>query len=66
MQRRVGCGLWTVFLLIALFAGEWLLLWLVVQNVPREHLVPAVFGVVLATIAGGWIAVYFRVQRRSR
>ena len=66
MQRRIGCGLWVIFLLIALFAGEWLLLWLVVRNVPRQYLVPAVFGVILVTIAGGWIAVYLRVQRRTR
>jgi Na+/glutamate symporter len=29
-------------------------------------LVHAVFGVIAATIVGGWIAVYLRMERRSR
>ncbi len=66
MRRRIGCGLWMVFFLIALFAAEWVLLWLVVRTVPRDHLIPAVFGVIAVTIVGGWIAVYLRMERRSR
>ncbi len=66
MKRRIGCGLWLVFFLIALFAAEWSLLWLVVRILPRERLVPAVFGVIVATIVGGWIAVYLRMERRAR
>lgn len=64
MRRTVGCGPWLVFLLTALFAGEWVLLWLVMHNVPRDHLLPAVFGVIVATLLGGWAAVYLRMQRR--
>ncbi|HEY77391.1 MAG TPA: hypothetical protein G4O00_14635 [Thermoflexia bacterium] len=66
MRRRIGCGLWLVFFLAALFAAEWVLLWLVVRTVPQDRLVHAVFGVIAATIVGGWIAVYLRMERRSR
>jgi len=66
VRRRIGCGLWMVFFLIALFAAEWALLWLVAQTVDRDHLVPAVFGVIVAIIAGGWIAVYLRMDHRAR
>ncbi len=66
MRRRIGCGAWVVFFLIVLFAAEWTLLWVVVRAVPRDHLVPAVFGVIVVTIVGGWIAVYLRMERRPR
>jgi hypothetical protein len=32
--------------------------------VPREQLPLYVFGVIVATIIGGWVAVYLRIQRR--
>lgn len=53
-----------VWLFGAVFAAEWLLLWLVFQTVPREHLLAAVMGVVVVTIMVGSFAIYFRVQRR--
>lgn len=65
-NRRLGCGLWLVWLLLAVFAGEWLLLWTIVRAVPQERLIPAVVTVVVLTIIAGWVAVYFRIQRRSR
>ncbi len=66
MKRKIGCGLWLVWLLGAVFVAEWLLLWLVFQTIAREHLLPAVLAVILVTIVGGSLAVYFRVQRRAR
>ena len=62
LNRPLGCGLWLVWLLLGLFAGEWLLLWFVLQMVPAERLALAVLAVVIAAIIGGWVAVYFRVQ----
>lgn len=64
LNRRLGCGFWLVGLLAALFAGEWLLLWLVIRTVPQERLMPMVMVVIAATIIIGSAAVYFRVQRR--
>ena len=64
MKRKVGCGLWLVWLLLAVFAGEWVFLWLAIKVVPREQLSLYVFGVIVATILGGWVAVYLRLQRR--
>ena len=55
-----------VGLLIALFAAEWLLLWLVVRILPSEMLPWAVFTVAIVTIVVGSGVVYFRVQRRMR
>ena len=51
---------------MALFAAEWLLLWLVVSVLPREMLPWAVFAVAIVTIIVGSGVVYFRVQRRIR
>ncbi len=65
-NRHLGCGLWIVGLFVALFAGEWLLLWLVVRALPEEQLIQGVTLVITLTIAAGWAAVYVRVQRRSR
>ena len=65
LNQRLGCGFWLVGLLAALFAGEWLLLWLVIRTVPQEQLMPMVMVVIVATIIMGSAAVYFRVQRRS-
>jgi len=64
VKRKVGCGLWQVWLLLAVFAGEWVFLWLAIKVVPREQLPLYVFGVIVATIIGGWVAVYLRIQRR--
>ncbi len=66
MKRKVGCGLWLVWVVGALFVAEWLLLWLVFQTIPRGHLVAAVIGVIVMTIIGGSCAVYLRVQRRVK
>ena len=66
MNRKVGCGLWVVWMVGALFAAEWLLLWFVLHTIPREYLVTAVMGIVVLTIIVGSLAVYFRVQRRAR
>jgi hypothetical protein len=66
VKRKVGCGLWLVWLLGVLFVAEWLLLWLVFQTISREHLLLAVLAVILLTILGGSVAVCFRVQRRAR
>lgn len=64
LNRPIGCGLWLVGLLLALFAAEWLLLWLVIRSVPADRLPQAVLMVVVLTVVGGWIATYLRVQRR--
>jgi hypothetical protein len=64
VKRKVGCGLWLVWLLLAVFAGEWIVLWLAFKVVPREQLPLYVFGAIVATIIGGWVAVYLRIQRR--
>jgi sterol desaturase/sphingolipid hydroxylase (fatty acid hydroxylase superfamily) len=66
LNRPVGCGVWVVGLLAALFAAEWLLLWLVVQMLPLEQLPLAVLVVAVLTIVVGSGVVYFRVQRRLR
>ena len=63
-RRPPGCGLWLVWLLLALFTGEWLLLWLAMERVPKERLLPTVGAIVVITIIGGWVTVYLRVQRR--
>ena len=55
-----------VGLLAALFAAEWLLLWLVVRMLPLEQLPLAVLVVAVLTILVGSGVVYFRVQRRLR
>jgi hypothetical protein len=64
VKRKVGCGLWLVWLLLAVFAGEWLFLWLAIKVVPHEQLPLFVFVVIVVTIIGGWVAVYLRLQRR--
>lgn len=66
MKREIGCGLWMVSLLLAIFAGEWVLLGLAMQLVPPEQLLLYVFGIIISTIIGGWVAVYFRIQKRTR
>jgi hypothetical protein len=55
-----------VWLLVAVFAGEWLFLLLVMRSVTQERLIPAVLTVVVLTILTGWVAVYLRIQRRIR
>ncbi len=65
LNQPLGCGLWLVWLLLAVFAGEWLLLWFVIRVVSRDQVLPTVLTVVILTIIGGWIAVYLRVQRRT-
>lgn len=65
-NRRVGCGLWMVWLLLAVFAGEWLLLWAVIRATPQAQLIPAVVVVIVLTILIGCGAVYLRIQRRMR
>jgi hypothetical protein len=64
VRRRVGCGLWLVWMVLALFGAEWLLLWVMINAVPRELLTWAVLSVAIVTIAVASIAVYVRVQRR--
>ena len=64
LNQRLGCGLWLVGLLAALFAGEWLVLWLVIRTIPQERLIPMVMVVIVATIIIGSAVVYFRIQRR--
>lgn len=64
MERKIGCGLSLIFLLIALFIAEWLFLWIVMQCIPENSLLPVTFTVILLIIAGGWVAVYLRIQRR--
>ncbi len=65
MKQEIGCGLWMVWLLLAVFAGEWVLLWLAMRLIPVEQLPLYVFSIVILTIIGGWVAVYFRIQKRS-
>ena len=65
-KREIGCGLWLVWLFLALFAAEWLLLWVVLHEVSQKRLVLMVLIVTIATIIGGWIAVFFRLRRRPR
>lgn len=65
-ERQVGCGLWLIWLFVALFVAEFLLLWTVLRIIPSEWLPTAVLSIVIATIVGGWAAVYVRVQRRGR
>jgi len=64
VRREAGCGLWTVWLIVALFAAEWLFLWVVMTVVPREYLALAVLSVAIVTIIGAVVAVYLRMQRR--
>ena len=66
MKHEIGCGLWLAWVVLAMFALEWLVLWLVMQTIPQEQLLPAVLVVMVVTIIGGSLAVYFRVQRRQR
>ena len=66
LNQPVGCGLWLVWLFAALFAAEWLLLWLVLRFVPIEQLPWAVLTVAVATIIGGSATLYFRVRWRVR
>lgn len=65
MKREIGCGLWTIALLVAVFAGEWVLLGLAMQLIPPDQLPLYVFGIIIVTIIGGWVAVYFRIQKRT-
>jgi hypothetical protein len=58
--------MWLVGLIIALFAAEWLLLWLAIRCVPPEQLPLVVTIVAIVTIVVGSVLVYFRVQRRAR
>ena len=66
LNQPVGCGLWLVWLLAALFAAEWLLLWLVIRLVPLERLPVAVLTVAIVTIIGGSATLYFRVRWKVR
>jgi len=58
--------LWLAWLLLAVFAGEWILLWAVIRIVSKEQVPFCVFGVVVLTIIVGWVAVYLRLQRKGR
>lgn len=62
----MGCGLWLVWLFVALFAAEWLLLWLALRFVPMERLPLVVLVIAVVTIIGGSATLYFRVQWRMR
>ena len=55
-----------VWLLVAVFAAEWLLLGIAIKAMPDDELPRAVIIIVVLTIIGGWVAVYLRVQRRMR
>ena len=66
MRRNVGCGLHLVWLILALFGAEWILLWVVINFVTEEYLVVAVLSIAVITILGASLAVYLRVQRRTR
>ena len=64
-HRRLGCGVWVVWLMLIVFGGEWLLLSAVIKGLPQTQVPVCVFGVILLTIIGGWAAVTIRVQRRK-
>ncbi len=64
LNRRIGCGMWLVGLIVALFAAEWLVLWFAIRLVPPEQLPSVVIIVAIMTIAVGTLTIYFRVQRR--
>jgi hypothetical protein len=66
IRRKVGCGLWLVWMVLALFGAEWLLLWVVINQVPRDYLPVAVLSIAMVTIAGASAVVYLRVQRRMQ
>ena len=55
-----------VWMIVALFGAEWLLLWVVINAVPRDYLALAVLSIAVVTIIGASAAVYLRVQRRTR
>jgi hypothetical protein len=65
-NRHIGCGLWLLWLFLALFAAEWLGLWLVIQALPGERLPQAVLLVAGVTMVVGWVAVFVRLQWRKQ
>jgi len=66
INRPLGCGLWLVWFFLGLFTAEWALLWLLVHNLPREWLLIGVISAIVATIIGGWLIVFVRLQWRKR
>jgi hypothetical protein len=66
LNRRIGCGMWLVGLIVALFAAEWLVLWFAVRLVSVEQLPLMVIIVAITTIVVGTLTIYFRVQRRIK
>jgi hypothetical protein len=66
VTRRAGCGLWLVWMVVALFGAEWLLLAVVTQWVPKDYLPLAVLTIAILTIIGACLAIYLRMQRRPR
>jgi hypothetical protein len=66
LNRRIGCGMWLVGLIVALFAAEWLVLWVAVRLVSVEQLPLMVIIVAITTIVVGTLTIYFRVQRRIK
>lgn len=64
MKSDLGCSFWLISAFLALFAGEWLFLWMAVRFVPERHLVPVVLTLSLLTIIAGAGTLWFRIQRR--
>lgn len=65
-KRAGGCGAWLAWLVLAVFVGECLWLWMAARTVPDERLPQTVLTVVVAAIITGSAAFCLRVQRRMR
>jgi hypothetical protein len=65
-NHETGCGLWLLWLFLALFVAEWLGLRFVIQALPRERLPQAVLLVSCVTMIVGWVAVFVRLQWREQ
>jgi general secretion pathway protein I len=64
-EQRVGCSLWLIGALIAIFAAEWIVLRRLLAVLDGQARLLATLGIILLTIVGSWLVVYLRIKRRN-
>ncbi len=65
LGQPVGCSLWIVWLVLAMFLIEWILLWLVFRSLPIQKVPGVALSIIMGSIILAWIAVFIRVERRN-
>lgn len=65
LEQPVGCSLWIVWLILAMFLIEWVLLSLVFHALPLEQITRVALWIIMGSIIATWIAVFIRVERKK-